>query len=278
LDHSTLDRLADRILDGLARDEPVGPVALQFLLRRLAAGDRDDLSEPLGAALARELHHPSINVTAANAREWLVLFSDASALSDDPRLQEAAARLLPDIRQAWADPHVAVAMAAIDASLRSANVAADRLWPQAAIDALEGIIAAAYRPGLGIAHRAGGPAFIRGTLDDHVRSTAALLSAYFLAERLPYAMLADELMQAALRAPLEGDPSFATRCDQARVLSRLAALHRDEQYQRTAVLSTGVDYADSARTVLAALTPSLSPLGAAAAPFGLALAEWLDLQ
>jgi len=53
---------------------------------------------------------------------------------------------------------------------------------------------------------------------------------------------------------------------------------RDEDYQRTAVLPVGADYAESAGVRLAALEPEARQLGVAAAPFGLALAEWLDLQ
>src|SRR5687767_6718351 len=52
---ATLDWLTDRILDALERDEQVGPAALQLLLRRYSFEAREDLTEPLGAALAREL-------------------------------------------------------------------------------------------------------------------------------------------------------------------------------------------------------------------------------
>jgi len=280
LDRPTLDRLTDQILDALAGGERVGAVALQLLLRGVSANDRDDLAEPLGAALAIELERAGGH-GAADREEWLVLFSEAAAISDDARLARAAADLLPDVRCGWSSPAVDVAMRSIDASLLAVHVADDRSLAASAIDALERVIAGAYRPGSGVSHEVGAPAFVRGGLADHARSASALLTGYMLAGRLPYAMLADELMQSMLRTSWPHGESltpFALECDAARLLSRLGALHRDEDYQRTAVLPVGADYAESAGARLAALEPEARQLGVAAAPFGLALAEWLDLQ
>jgi uncharacterized protein YyaL (SSP411 family) len=281
LDRPTLDWLTDRILEALAEGGRVGAVALQLLLRRVSANDRDDLAGPLGAAMAIELEGPAEHGRTADREEWLVLFSEASAISDDARLARAAEELLPDVRDRWSSPAVDIAMRSIDASLLSVHMATDRGLAAAAIDALERVIAGAYRPGSGVSHDVGAAAFVRGGLGDHVRSASALLTGYMLAGRLPYAMLADELTQSMLRTAWphgEGLARFALECDAARLLSRLAALHRDEEYQRTAVLPVGADYADSAGATLAALAPAARQLGVAAAPFGLALAEWLDLQ
>ena len=47
-------------------------------------------------------------------------------------------------------------------------------------------------------------------------------------------MLADEVVQSVLRTPPEDpgdDVPFVLLCDAARVLCRLAALHRDEVYR-----------------------------------------------
>jgi hypothetical protein len=278
LDRSTLDWLIDHIVDEIARGERVGAAALQLLLGCLAVSDRD-LSAPLGAALALELHHQDNHGhDVVDPEGWLVLFSEASAASGDERLPRAAARLLSEVRAAWVHPDVDVAMRSIEASLLSLNVADDPNFAADAIDALERIVSAAYRPGQGIAHLTGTPLFVRGGLADHVRSASALLIAYGLAGRLPYAMLADELMQSVLRTPQRSDAPFALECDEARVFCRLAALHRDREYQRTAVLPVGGDYGESARRTLEPLLPSVRLLGVKAAPFGLALAEWLDLQ
>jgi hypothetical protein len=278
LDRSTLDWLIDHIVGEIAEGERVSAAALQLLLRCLSAADRIDLSQPLGAALALELHHQDNHGHDVDPEGWLVLFSEASAASDDERLPRAAARLLPGVQAAWTDPAVDVAMRAIDASLLSVNIAEARNLAAAAIDTLERIVSGAYRPGEGIAHLTGTPTFSRGGLADHVRSASALMTAYMLADRLPYAMLADELMQSVLRTPQRAEVPFALECDAARVFCRLAALHRDREYQRTAVLPVGGDYAESARRTLEPLVPSVRLLGVRAAPFGLALAEWLDLQ
>jgi hypothetical protein len=284
LDRATLDSLTDQILGALAGGERVGAPALQLLLRRLSVDDRLDLSEPLGAAMAIELerHAATGDEGADGDREgWLMLFSEAAAISDDTRLSHAAATLLPVVRESWSDPAVDVAMRAIDASLMSAHVGDASTIAASGIDALERIVAGAYRPGLGISHELGQATFVRGGLADHVRSASALLTAYMLAGRLPYAMLADELMQSVVRLsqPGDGEPrGFELECDAARLFSRLAALHRDEEYQRTAVLSVGANYGEAARVALAALEPAARLNGVAAAPFGLALAEWLDLQ
>ena len=124
--------------------------------------------------------------------------------------------------------------------------------------------------------------FVRGGLSDHVRSASALLTAYMLTARLPYAMLADELMQSVLRTPPdepEGrEVPFALNCELARVLCRLAALHHDEEYRRKAVLPVDEDYAADAAHTLAALASSVRERGVEAAPFGLALAEWLKVR
>ena len=47
--------------------------------------------------------------------------------------------------------------------------------------------------------------FVRGGLTDHVRSASTLLTAYMLTARLPYAMLADELMQSVVRRSPSGE-------------------------------------------------------------------------
>ena len=109
-----------------------------------------------------------------------------------------------------------------------------------------------------------------------------MLTAYILTARLPYAMLADELMQSVVHTPPDepggGDIPFAVSCELARVFCRLAALHGDEEYRRAAVLPVDEDYAANAARTLTALSSSVRERGAGAAPFGLALAEWLNLQ
>jgi uncharacterized protein YyaL (SSP411 family) len=162
-----------------------------------------------------------------------------------------------------------------------------------AVEALERAIGAAYRPGDGVAHVADDPDEVRGLLVDQVRAASALLTAYGITGRLPYAMLAEELVQWA-KHHLWEEPGgfvdratagsaigllayparpFAINCDAARVLCRLAALHGDETYRASAVLARGADYRADARRVLAAQTHAARESGPLGASYGLALAE-----
>ena len=291
LDETTLDWLTDRITDALARGEQVTPAALLLLLRRFATTAREDMAEPLGAALAREVDRLAEHEHDGDREGWIVVFSEAAAVSDDPRLPRATVDLLEELRPRWSShpgggapgpDAVDAVMRSIEACLLSVNVPEARALAAGAIDALERVVAGAYRPGQGISHEIAKAAFVRGGLADHVRSASTLLTAHMLTARLPYAMLADELMQSVLRTPPaepdDGDARFTLNCELARVFGRLAALHRDEEYRRTAVLAVGEDYAADAARTLAALAPSVRKRGVEAAAFGLALAEWLNLQ
>lgn len=293
LDETTLDWLTDRVVDAigaaLTGDEMITAGALQLLLRRYSSGARADLAEPLGAALARELDRQAQHGCDDDCESWITLFSEASAASDDPRLPRVAGELLGGLRPRWSRPDkgaehvegVAQVMRSVEACLLAVNLPQAREMAAEAIDALERVVAGAYRPGLGVAHSTA-KIFVRGGLSDHVRSASTLLTAYVLTARLPYAMLADELIQSVLRTPPSEpdglDVPFGRKCELARVLCRLAALHRDEEYRRTAVLALNVDYRADAAHTLAALASSVHERGVDAAPFGLALAEWLDLQ
>ena len=90
-------------------------------------------------------------------------------------------------------------------------------------------------------------------------------------------MLADELMQVALRAPWASEP-FEFNCRAALVCARLAELYGDAEYRQLAVTSADGDYGREAARVLASQSARARELGAAAAPYGLALAQWLNLQ
>jgi hypothetical protein len=171
-------------------------------------------------------------------------------------------------------------MQSIESCLLALAVPEARAVTAEAVDSIERSVALAYRPGAGVLHQVPtepGTPFERGGLADHVCTASTLVTAYALSGRLPYAMLADELMQSVLRQPVEG-ASFISRCDAARVQSRLAALHREPEYRRTAVLPPATDYATEAENALRELARSLEPRSADAARFGLALAEWLGLR
>jgi hypothetical protein len=274
-----LDAVAVRLLDAIARDEPLGAGALTFLLRHYLATGREDLGEAIGGALAgalaRGAGEPDVTARAA----WLTLFAEATALSDDERLLTAAAALVAGLREEWPSAmQVAEAAASVDACLRATDVAGlvdpQELVP-AAIDQLERIVGGAYQPGGGMAATIHGAAHARGGAADQIRPAAALLTAFERSARLPYSMLAEELVQPARRDPATPGDGVIT-CEAARVLCRLAVLHADEQYRGAAVLAAGADYHRDAERMLAA--QSARALGGTldeAAAYGLALGEWL---
>jgi uncharacterized protein YyaL (SSP411 family) len=156
-----------------------------------------------------------------------------------------------------------------------------------AVDELERIVAGAYRPGDGLAHALDEPCGVRGRLVDHVWTSSALLAAYELTGRLPYPMLAEELMQFARQTLWDGEAgtfrdssqdaqaSFATNCHAARVLIRLSALHDRSDYRAAAVLASGADYRDDVTRILTAQRETYRQQGLTSAAYGLALAEWL---
>ena len=259
-----LDSIAASTLDGLLA-RPPDPIALIFLLRRFATTDRDEIRERLGEALTAALAGYEEDSSVARRAAWLLLFREAAALSDDERLSAAARHLIESLRGNWrSKASVADAMYSVDACLRAAALDADRASAiiAAAIDELERNVGHSYGPGEGI-----------GDYADHVRAAAALVSAYDITGRLPYAMLAEELMQASKRVSAGND--FTVECEGARVFCRLAALHDDADYRASAILAPNADYRADAARMLAALSPRA--LDDRAPIYGLALSELLSL-
>lgn len=294
--HDAIEWLTDLVLQATSRGEAVSPAALTLLLRRYAATGRAEVGDALGSALAGALDAQSrAGVDASRRPDWLALFAEAVLLTPDERLPAAVGTLATALRGEWpSGGTVAAAMRSLDACLSAVHVV-DRGGhgdlAAAAVDELERVVGAAYRPGQGVAHLLRPPAGAGRALEDHVGAASALASAYFLTGRLPYSMLAEELMQFARRtwwddragawAADEGGPAiehFDTCCRAARVLCRLAALHGDDDYRKAAVIAGGSDYARDAERTLASLAPAYQALGISAAIYGVALGEWLDLR
>jgi hypothetical protein len=156
----------------------------------------------------------------------------------------------------------------------------DALAP--AIDSLESFVGHAYEPGEGL---------LKKTCVEQLRCANALLSAFQLSGRLPYAMLAEELVQVARRRwwktghrafvdepPGSADAGFQANCFGAQALCRLAALHGDSDYRAAAVLAPHATHSADARSILMSLCESASEHPACAALLGRALLAWFALD
>jgi hypothetical protein len=273
-----VEQVTVAVIDALARDEAPTSASLRFLLRSYAATGRDDVREVIEPALARSLEL----VPSASLEEqphWLLLLAEAAAMSGDDRLPSAAADLVSRLRSTWGRGHqrLATAAAGIDACLRATTLVADAGLTQAAIDELERLVGAAYQPGYGVSEE----------LADQIAVACALITGYQESGRLPYSMLAEELVQAARRALWDGtcggffdredatsrSKPFALNCEAVMVLSRLAALHRSAEYRETAVVAPGADYDDDAARILELLAADAARLGLDGAVYGLAAVE-----
>jgi len=284
--NAELDAITAIVLDALgpvraAADAAPDSAALTFLLRQYLASDRGDLRDALGDALAPAFACADAETRSLERAAWLTLFAEASAISDDERLLAAAGALVADLRRAWPSTTiVGHGMASVDACLRAADLVDPHDLVPAAIDELERLVGQAYQPGDGIAHTlhpGHAPARVRGGLADHARSASALITAFEISGRLPYAMLAEELMQTARRGA-DSVPDFAARCEACRALCRLAALHRDEAYRAAAVVAPDAAYLVDAEEMLMALSSEALARESGAGVYGLALGEWLGLR
>lgn len=138
---------------------------------------------------------------------------------------------------------------AATAMLQAAGVFADDGLGQRALDAFERLLLSSYRPGEGVGHQAGG---VRGLLCDQVAMAAASLDAWEATGRMPYRMMAEELMHYAIRTMWDDEGGFRDRaadehepvmpalkpfllnCDAAVVLQRLAAATNEPEFARRA--------------------------------------------
>lgn len=264
-----------RAVDAVAREEPYDAAVPSFLLRHYLAADGAQLHEPLGLALAQALALAAREATVIGRAAWLTLFVEATAVAADDRMLSAAVELIAGLQSAWpGQTRIDDVAASVEACLRATVIANPDGLVQGAIDHLERVIGGSYRPGDGLVLERGGIR-VRGSLDDHVRGASALLTAFEVTGRLPYSMLAEELIAIARREPSPaGD--LVIQCDAARVLVRLAALHDDADYRGAAVIAAGVDYrVDASRLLAIQSERALGGTPSAAAAYGLALLDLL---
>lgn len=144
---------------------------------------------------------------------------------------------------------------AASAMLHAARVFDDEALGKRAIEALERVLLASYKPGGGVAHSAAG---VRGLLTDHVAMATATLDAWESTGNIVYRMMAEELMHFALRTMWDADcggffdraiednnppgvppcrplKPFVLNCEAAIVLRRLAEAVNDSVFGKQAV-------------------------------------------
>jgi hypothetical protein len=272
-----LDQLTDLALATLVGEGTSTSAVLRFLLRRYGSTGREDLEAALGPALATVVALRPWIADPSQAPEWLLLFVDASNLSGDERMLGTAASLVVGLTRAWPAEQgvpIAEAMRVIDACLLASDVCPDADTSgqiiAAAIDELERILVPVYRPGEGI---------VPGGRSEHVAAASALLSAYERTGRLPYSMLAEELMRFALHTWPSAREQTLISCRAIPVLGRLAALQADPGYLEATVAAPDVGYAREAEALVEALAEEgVPPDIVTAMELGLALIGWLSLQ
>lgn len=168
------------------------------------------------------------------------------------------------------------------AYLRAACLFDDSSLGDFAVETIERIVLAAYRPGDGLAHVVEPVRQVTGLLSDHVWMAEALLEAHEASGRLPFIEMAEELMRHCLRTMWDArgggfydratgaaeEPigllrdsvkPLALNCQASRVLARIAAA------------ADRADLADAARAALHSQAGSFRHLGLHAAPYALAV-------
>ncbi|HUK36054.1 MAG TPA: hypothetical protein VLV86_19190 [Vicinamibacterales bacterium] len=261
---AAVEEVTTVVLESLRRGDTPTPEALRLLLRGYAATGRDELRDVLEPALAHALEL-AVDSSSTAAPGWLLLFAEAADASEDARLRAAASDLASKARMNWGGTQpIDISAASVDAYLRALPMLADGS-AQLAVDELERLVADAYEPGDGIA----------GGIDHEIHLSAALLTAFAVTERLPYAMLAEELLRHARPRllTLHTALSFSTTCDAASALSRMAALHHAAEYRTAAVIAPGADYAGDAADMLERVARVAYSHGLAGAAYALAAGE-----
>jgi hypothetical protein len=264
-----------RVVAAVSGDEPIDAATATLLLRRYVETDAAVLRDAVGMALARALTAAAADDTMLGRAGWLMLLVEATAISDDERLRPAVEGLVAASRTQWSGhSRIDDLSASVEACLRAAEILDPGELVQEAIDHLERVIGGSYRPGDGLVRDRDGIR-VRGSIADHVRSASALLTAFDLTGRLPYSMLAEELIAVAVRDP-SMDGGLVMQCDAARVLCRLARLHEDPEYRGAAVVAAGADYRAQAMRILATQSSEAHAGTSSAAAYGIALGELLQ--
>jgi uncharacterized protein YyaL (SSP411 family) len=247
-------------VDAADTADPAAEVALAWITAAVLGGVARGESSPAAVLfLLRRyiaLGDPSLRTAVETG---LARGVEAVALERDPRERCQWLGLLADASSMAEDDNLAVAV-----NTRLADT----------IDDLEQLIRAGYEPGDGL---------VDASLSDQLRTAAALLTAFDLTGRLPYSMLAEELLQVARRTAWDNEQG-TFRIDVAgnslavQVMCRLAALHHDPSYTERAVVAASPSYEADAARILDKLAATYRGSPSAAADYGLALLERFALN
>ena len=207
-----------------------------------------------------------------------------SQASDDGYYASGTAEARRTLRAPAVDPAIYTGANGlmISAMLRAGEVLEDPDASAAAVEALEHLLVSTYRPGAGVAHQVDGEVELRGLLADQLAVAAAALDAAEATGRVPYLMIAEELVRFAMRTMLDRDRGgFFDRAplpagDRIGLLaSPLKPFHENCQavimLVRLAASSHKQEFADRARETLRWLAPAAGAQGVAAAHYLLAL-------
>jgi hypothetical protein len=235
--------------------------------------DRAAIEWARNAVLARDLSAPTPAAVLFLLRAYIADGDEAARAGAENGLTRGLASSAPVdacTRLEWLRTLVEAAAISDDERLREEVI---RTLPDA-VEALETAVRRSYEPGEGL---------LNGSCDEHLRMGSALLAAFELSGRLPYAMLADELVQFARRRwwrDVDGafDGGFAVNCTALHVLCGLASLHQDAAYRGAAVISPTSSHLDDARRLATTVQRHAGEDPQHAADFGRALLEWIALE
>ena len=233
-----LDWIADELSASLMAGI-TSPSAVLFGIRSYTTSGRSGMRAAIEAGLTGGLRLVAADPDPCRRCQWLGVFAEAAAISDDERLVESV-----------------------------------QLHLSPTIDGLERLVRSAYEPGEVLAG---------ADLNGQLHTALAFLTAFELTGRLPYSMLAEELLQTARRQWWDGNaggfgPNFRANAIGAQLLCRLAALHRDADYAASAVVAPGASYEVDAERILAALAPIARSHLDDVAEYGMALVDWFALR
>lgn len=257
------------------------PLTVAALVRWCRVDGESGLESDAAAALEAVLDEVNV-VDGASAADWMVLCAEAAPLAPDSRIAEHAARAAAAIRATPRAPvpgDVRATARLLDACFRAAALIDGPVVAEA-VDELERIVGATYRPGQATAQSFGALMAL----------ASALLSAFEISGRLPYSMLAEELVETSRRrlwdpdeggfldAPGTTAKPFVANCEAGSVLARLARLHDSAEYRQVAVTTPDADYAALATRTVASQATEWRSHGDAAAHYAFAVAELADLS